>query len=164
MSLFRRLLTGCHLTTSYKMLLEPDQMHPLWWKLRGFTLLAKVLPFHLWTTATSIASLLVFMSTVMCVAARPQKFHFISLDHAVAEFEAVENNGKRFCTAKQIKHCNPALYAPANTWYSLHPSVLLGSGQWKSLMLASSETKTLGHQMPQKWLGQIHLAGLWMRS
>ncbi|KAF8174837.1 hypothetical protein K438DRAFT_1980029 [Mycena galopus ATCC 62051] len=122
-SLFRRLLTGCHPTTGQQTALEPDQMQPIRWKLRGFTLLEEVLPFHLWTTATGLASLLVFMSTgqgsltsefILRMSTRPGKFHFTSLDRAIAEFEAVENDTATFGDAQQIKFCNPAIYGTAN--------------------------------------------------
>ncbi|KAF8144206.1 hypothetical protein K438DRAFT_1993088 [Mycena galopus ATCC 62051] len=116
-------------------------MQPIRWKLRGFTLLEEVLPFHLWTTATGLASLLVFMSTgqgsltsefILRMSTRPGKFHFTSLDRVVAEFKAVENDTATFGDAQQIKFCNPALpmrgivSIPAFNW---HPSNTAALGQ-----------------------------------
>ncbi|KAJ6505108.1 hypothetical protein C8R45DRAFT_817527 [Mycena sanguinolenta] len=119
-------------------------MNPIRLKLRGFELLKEVLPFSRWTTATGLASRLVFMSTGQCsltseflsrIAARPEKFYFTSLDNAVAEFDAVENDRATFAPAHQIKYCNPAIYATANPWYSLHPSIQIGPKQWVSLSI-----------------------------
>ncbi|KAF8194812.1 hypothetical protein K438DRAFT_1587827 [Mycena galopus ATCC 62051] len=124
-------------------------MQPIRWKLRGFTLLEEVLPFHLWTTATGLASLLVFMSTgqgsltsefILRMSTRPGKFHFTSLDRAVAEFEAVENDTATFGDAQQIKFCNPAIYGTANAWYSLHPTIQSAPKQYRRLSIREKFT------------------------
>jgi hypothetical protein len=124
-------------------------MYPIRSKLQGFKLLEEVLPFYLWTTATGLASLLVFMSTGQCsltseflkrMGRRQKKFHFTSLDECVAEFEAAENDRTTFAPGQQIKFCNPAIFGTANAWYSLHPSIRIGPEKYLELTICQKFT------------------------
>lgn len=160
-AIYRRMLEGKHPMTGHPTKHDPDQMNPIRADLNGLKLLHQVLSPRLFTTATGLSSLLVFMGTgqgtmteefLQLVKANEDKMHFTTLKACVDQFRAIETRNATLGEAAAIKYDNPAIYGQPNPWYSAHPTVRAGRNSYVTLSLFQKLSPYFVLELQRSWL------------
>ncbi|KAJ7107452.1 hypothetical protein C8R44DRAFT_885465 [Mycena epipterygia] len=160
-TVYRRMLNGEHPTTGTETRRDPDQMDPIRAHLKGFTLLKDVLPPKLWTTATGLSSLLVFMGTgqgsmtsefLKTMKLKEDKMHLRSVSLCIDLFSSMEARKGTLGPAGNLKYYNSAIYGQANSWYSLHPSIRIGPKLYRELTLPEKFEPYFSDEIQRSWI------------